>query len=242
MYDDDRLRATWRVATDPEKMPDEYAVLFRNLLPWNGIELADIQSVVLASVVPTLVRTLTETCHRCFARAPLVVEAGVRTGIRILYDQPKDVGADRIANAVGAVRAYGGPAIVVDFGTATTFDAISADGDYVGGAIAPGIGIAAGALFQNAAKLPRVELVRPKTAIGRNTATAIQSGIIFGYVGLVDGIVERIRKELGGAARVIATGGLADIIAKESSTIEIVDQNLTLNGLFHIFHLNRRHE
>ncbi|MFN8535662.1 MAG: type III pantothenate kinase [Dehalococcoidia bacterium] len=239
VYVGDQLRATWRFATDVHKMPDEYAVLLRGMLPPGGIQLEEIQDIIVASVVPPLVGTMIEVCVRVFGRRPLVVEAGIRTGVKIIYEQPREVGADRIANAVGAARVYGGPAIVVDFGTATTFDAISAEGDYLGGAIAPGIGISSEALFAHAAKLPRIDLVRPKSVIGRNTVMAMQAGIIFGYVGLVDGLVERIKREMGGEAEVIATGGLAETIAKESTTITVVDHDLTLTGLYHIYQLNR---
>ncbi|MCS6801293.1 MAG: type III pantothenate kinase [Chloroflexota bacterium] len=239
VYVGDQLRARWRFATDVRKTPDEYAVLLRGMLPPSGIPLDAITDVILSSVVPPLIGTMIQVCEQLFRLRPLVVEAGIRTGIRIVSEQPREVGADRIANAVGAVRTYGGPAIVVDFGTATTFDAISKEGDYLGGAIAPGIGIASEALFAHAAKLPRIDLVRPKSVIGRNTVTAMQAGIIFGYVGLVDGLVERIKRELGGEATVIATGGLAEIIARESTTIAIVDHDLTLTGLYHLYHLNR---
>ena len=239
VYVGDELRATWRFATDVHKTPDEYAVLFRGMLPPGGIPLEAITDIILSSVVPPLIGTMVQVCERTFGRQPLIVEAGIRTGIRIVSEQPREVGADRIANAVGAARTYGGPAVVVDFGTATTFDAISKEGDYLGGAIAPGIGIASEALFAHAAKLPRIDLVRPKSVIGRNTVTAMQSGIIFGYVGLVDGLVERIKRELGGDAEVIATGGLADIIARESATITVVDHDLTLTGLYHLYQLNR---
>ena len=167
------------------------------------------------------------------------MQAGVRTGIRVNIDNPKEVGADRVINAAAAYRIYGGPAIVVDFGTATTFDAVSADGEYVGGAIAPGIGIAAEALWQHTAKLPRIELVAPKTAIGRNSVTAMQSGVVLGYVGLVEGICRRIQYELGGSAKVIGTGGLARLIAAHSDCMDVVDLNLTLEGLRMIYELNK---
>jgi type III pantothenate kinase len=235
----DRLRATWRIATDVHKTPDEYTALLRVMLPPSGVKLEEVSDIILASVVPPLQRTMVHVCEQCFGQRPVVVEAGIRTGIKIVYEQPREVGADRIANAVGAVKRYGGPAIVVDFGTATTFDAVSADGDYVGGAIAPGIVIATEALFAHAAKLPRIDLVRPKSVIGRNTVAAMQAGIIYGYAGLVDGLVERIKRELGGQAAVIATGGLAEIIAPESSTITVVDHELTLHGLYYLYQLNR---
>ena len=194
--------------------------------------------MILSSVVPLLVTAFKELGERYFNISTLIVGPGIKTGVRILYENPKEVGADRIVNALAGYRLYGGRLIVVDFGTATTFDAISAEGDYLGGAIAPGIGISSEALFKFAAKLPHVELVRPKTAIGKNTINSMQSGILFGYVGLVDGIVGRFVQEMG-KAKVIATGGLAEAIAKETSTIEIVNQHLTLEGLRLIYELNR---
>jgi type III pantothenate kinase len=184
------------------------------------------------------VTTLEELCQRYCGVTPLVVGAGIKTGVRILLENPREAGPDRVVNAAAAHRLYGGPLIVIDFGTATTLDAVSADGDYIGGAIAPGIGISADALFERAARLPRVELVSPKKAIGKGTVSAMQSGLIFGYVGLIEGIVARMRKELGGKVRVIATGGLASVIAKETDVIEILDPDLTLVGLRLIHELN----
>jgi len=185
-----------------------------------------------------MVTTFEELCQRYCRITPLVVGAGIKTGVRISLDNPREVGADRVVNAAAAHRLYGGPLIVIDLGTATTLDAVSEEGDYLGGAIAPGIGIAADALFERAAKLPRVELIRPKKAIGRNTVAAMQSGIIFGYVGLIEGIVARMKKELGGKVRVIATGGLAGIIAEETNVVDILDPDLTLVGLRLIHELN----
>lgn len=239
VFEGQTLRATWRLTSDVHRTADEYSVLFQNVLPWEGIELDDVNESIIGCVVPSLVHTMIEVCERCFGHTPLLVGAGVKTGLRIQNEQPREVGADRIANAVATVRMYGGPAIIVDFGTATTFDAVSTDGGYLGGAIAPGIDISAEALSQRAAKLPAVELVRPRTAIGRNTVAAMQSGIFFGYVGLVDGIVSRMKAELGSPARVIATGTFAELIAPDSATIEVVDHTLTLSGLWHIFQLNR---
>jgi type III pantothenate kinase len=180
-----------------------------------------------------------QVCRRYFDVRPLMVGTGVRTGLRILYDSPREVGADRVADAVAAIHMYGPPLILVDLGTAAVFDAISKEGDYLGGAIAPGLTIAAEALFRRAAKLYRVELARPKTAIGRNTVAAVQSGLIFGYVGLVEGIVARFKEELGGNAKVVATGGWAELLALETTVIDVVDPNLTLTGLRIIYELNR---
>jgi len=228
----------WRIATETRRMPDEYAMLLRDLLAHRGLALTSVRAVILSSVVPTLVTTFKELSERYFRVDPLVVGPGIKTGVRILYENPKEVGADRIVNALAAYRLYGGPNIVVDFGTATTFDAVSAEGDYLGGAIAPGIGISSEALFKFAAKLPHVELLKPKHAIGKNTIASMQAGILFGYVGLVEGLITRFFQEMG-KARVIATGGLAEIIARETRIIEVVDQRLTLEGLRLIYELNR---
>lgn len=238
VYRGTELMDDWRVATDIRRMPDEYAMLLRDLLAHRGLAMTSIKGVILSSVVPTLVTTFKELSEKYFKVEPLVIGPGIRTGVRILYENPKEVGADRIVNALAAYGLYGGPSIVVDFGTATTFDAISGEGDYLGGAIAPGIGISSEALFKFAAKLPHIELVRPRTAIGKNTIASMQAGILFGYVGLVEGLINRFFQEMG-KARVIATGGLAEIIAKETSVIDVVDQRLTLEGLRLVYELNR---
>ncbi len=229
----------WRLSTDHRRMPDEYGLQFLGLLRHAGIVPADLTGVCMASVVPPLTERVATACRRYLGQEPLVVEAGVRTGVRIRYEDPRAVGADRIVDAAAVRTLYGGPACVVDFGTATTFDAISKEGDYLGGAIAPGIGIAAEALFMRAAKLPRVELKRPPAAIGRNTVHAMQSGLLFGYVGLVEGLVARFRRELGAEMKVIATGGLAEVIAQETDVIDIINPWLTLDGLAIIWELNR---
>ena len=182
---------------------------------------------------------LKSLCQRYFGFLPLVVGSGIKTGVRIYTENPKEVGTDRVVNALAAHRLYGGPLIVIDFGTATTFDAVSREGDYLGGAIAPGVGISAEALFERTAKLPRVEMVWPKHVIGRNTVTAIQSGLLYGYVGLVEGIVARMRREMGGTAKVIATGGLARTISSETKVVDAVDTELTLVGLRFIYEINR---
>ncbi len=240
LYQNETLGPRWRLATAHERMPDEYGLHFLGFLTHVGVRPQDLEGICLASVVPPLTGKIVEACRRYLEHDPLVVEAGVRTGVRILYEDPRAVGADRVADAVAVQHLYGGPACVVDFGTATTFDAISADGDYLGGAIAPGIGIAAEALFHRAAKLPRVELRRPPAAIGRNTVHAMQSGLLFGYVGLVEGMVARFRAELGPEMKVIATGGLAELIAQETDVIDIINPWLTLDGLRLIWGLNQR--
>lgn len=233
------LQSVWHLATDVHKMADEYAVVLLSLLSRQGLNPSDIKHVVICSVTPPLAPTFRDLCQRYFEVLPLMVEAGVRTGVSILIDNPREVGSDRIVNAVAGHHLYGGPLIVVDLGTAITFDVISEKGDYLGGAIAPGIEVAAEALFQRTAKLPRVDLVRPKHVIGRNTISAMQSGFILGYVGLIEGLVGRIQQELGEKkARVIATGGYAELLARETSVIEIVNPYLTLMGLRMIHELN----
>jgi type III pantothenate kinase len=239
LYQGEELGPRWRLATDHDRMPDEFALQMLGLLQMAGLSPKDVDSAALASVVPPLTGKWVEVCRTSLGCEPLVVDAGVRTGVRIRYEDPKAVGADRVVDAAAAFRLYGGPAIIVDFGTATTFDAISADGDYLGGAIAPGIGIAAEALFSRAAKLTRVEITRPPSAIGRNTTHSIQSGLLFGNVGLVEGMVARFRTELGGQAKVIGTGGLAELIARETTVIEVLAPWLTLDGLRMIFEMNR---
>jgi type III pantothenate kinase len=239
VYDNGQLRATWRFATDVEKLPDEYGVLALSLLEHEGIDPAQVTEAIIACVVPDLEPAFDQMCRRYFRSSPLHVTAGIKTGLRILYDTPREVGADRVADAVAAIHHYGPPLIVVDLGTATVFDAINGDGEYLGGAISPGLGIASEALFRRAAKLYRVELDRPKSAIGRNTITAIQSGILFGYVGLIEGIVARMKTELGGDTKVIGTGGYSAIIARETDAIDKVDPDLTLEGLRLIYELNR---
>jgi len=239
VFDGKKLRATWHMATGIHRMADEYAVLLLNLMHQQGLDIPDIKAIALCSVVPTLISTLDELFQRYFHISPLVVGAGVKTGVRIRMDNPKEVGADRIVNAAAAHHLYGGPVIVADLGTATTFDTVSKEGDYLGGAIAPGIMTAAEALFTHAAMLSRVELARPKRAIGTNTIAAMQSGIILGYVGLVEGMVARIQKELGEKAKVVATGGYASLIAEETSVFDEVNPDLTLIGLRLIYQMNK---
>lgn len=234
------LRSTWRLSTEIDKRADEYGVLLVSLLAHEGIAAEDLTDAVVGSVVADLDPVFEAACRRYFNVKSLTVGTGARTGLRIVYDSPRDVGVDRVADAVAAIHLYGPPPIViVDMGTGTVFDAITKDGDYLGGAIAPGLGIAAEALFQRAAKLYRVELSRPKAAIGRNTVSAIQSGLVFGYVGLVEGIVGRFKDELGPGTKVIGTGGYADLIAGETDVIDEVNVDLTLEGLRIIYEMNR---
>ncbi len=239
VFDGEKLKTTLRIATGIHTMPDEYAALMLYLLERQGVSASQITDAVLCSVVPPLVTTFEDLCKRYFKISPLVIEAGVKTGIRICMDNPREVGADRIVNAVAAHKLYKGPVIVIDMGTATTFDAVSKDGDYLGGAIAPGIIIATEALFTRTAALPRVDLSYPKKAIGTSTIAAMQSGIVFGYVGLIEGIVTRIREELGGKAKVVVTGGYSKLFAHETSVIDVVNLDLTLIGLRLIYQMNK---
>ena len=238
LYAGETLGPHWRLSTDHDRMPDEFAMQLMALFTYATLSAADVDGIALASVVPPLTGKWVEVCRTYLGCEPLVVDANTKTGIRILYDNPQAVGADRIVDAVAAYQLYGGPACVVDFGTATTFDAITATGDYLGGAIVPGIGISAEALFQRAAKLPKVEIARPPTAIGRNTVHAMQSGLLFGYVGLVEGMVARFRAELGADMKVIGTGGLANIIAQETTVIAHIAPWLTLDGLRMVYAMN----
>ena len=239
VFDGEGLRVTWTLTTSTHRMPDEYAIYLLNLLSQHGLSKSDIKDVALCSVVPPLTTTFEEVSQRYLGISPLVIRAGVKTGVRIRMDNPREVGADRIANAAAAHHLYGGPIIIVDLGTATTFDTVSKQGDYLGGAIAPGLTTASEALFTRAAQLYQVELVAPKHAIGTDTITAMQSGILFGYVGLVESLVARIQQELGEKAKVIATGGYAGIIAKETTIIELVNPTLTLIGVRLIYQMNK---
>lgn len=239
LFEGETLAAQWRIGVETEKLPDEYGVLLLTLLFTRRLGPGDIHACIIGCDVPPLIPTFEQVCRKYFNLEPLVVGHGLRTGVRILYDNPKQLGADRIVDAVAAIRQYGAPVIVVDFGTATVFDAVNEHGDYLGGAIAPGIGIASEALFSRAAMLYRVQLERPPAAIGKNTIHAMQAGIMFGYVGLVEGLVARFKEELSGSPKVVATGGWARQIAAETQCIDVVDPDLTLTGLRLIYELNR---
>ena len=243
-FEGEELRRHWRIATRSDNTADELGVMLRGLFNSADVRLDEVDSVVVSSVVPTLNGAVADMCKRYLGLAPLVIEPGIRTGIQIRVDNPKEVGADRIVNSVAAFQKYGGPAIVIDFGTATTFDAIAANGDYLGGAIAPGIRISMDALFNRAAKLPRFEMAAPlglEGAIGKNTIEHMQAGFVFGFAGQIEGIVRRMQEELGGRCRVVATGGLASLIAAHAGVIEVVDDNLTLDGLRLLHDLNSAH-
>ena len=236
-YEGKKLLRHWRISTDRQKTGDEYGMLINNLFRFQGIRMSDVTAIIISSVVPPLVVPLAKMCERYFRLRPLIVGPGIKTGIKLKYENPREIGADRIVNSVGAYEQFGGPLIVVDIGTATTFDIVAENGDYLGGVIAPGIGISSEALFQRAAQLPRVALVTPRTIICRNTA--MQAGVIFGFVGQIDEIVRRIKAEMKQDMRVIATGGMAKMISRESKTIDKVDNFLTLTGLRVLYERNQ---
>jgi len=238
VFDGSELVGNWRLSTNLHRTADEYWILLNELFSFSGKDMSRVKAVVISTVVPPLTFTLERVCNKYFKLNPLVVGPGIKTGLSIKYENPREVGADRIVNAVAAIEKYGGPLIIVDFGTATTFCAINDRGEYMGGAIAPGIGISTEALFSRAAKLPRVELTKPAAVIGKNTVNAMHSGIYYGFVGQVDEIARRMKKELGENTKVVATGGLAGLISQESAFIEVVEPYLTLNGLRLIYERN----
>lgn len=239
--DGSRLLATWRITTRTDATPDEYAVLVRNLIRQQGTAIGPFEGGAIASSVPPMVPTLVELCERLLHFTPQVVGPELDTGMPIRTDDPGEVGGDRIANALAAREAYGAPVIVIDFSTATIFDAVSAAGEYLGATISPGLGVSADALFRTTAQLARVELAPPPggSAIGRNSIASVQAGLIYGYVGMVEGLIERLKRELGGAARVVATGELVGLIASHTPAIQVVDENLTLQGLRLIYERTR---
>lgn len=240
IYKGERLLHQWRLSTSRHKTEDEYGTMIKMFLGNESIRIEDIEDVLISSVVPPIMYALERMVQKYFKRKPMVVGPGIKTGLNIKVDNPKEVGADRIVNAVAAVAEYGAPLIIVDLGTATTFCAVNEDGLYLGGAICPGINISTEALYQNAAKLPKVEFAKPEAIVGRNTVMAMQSGLYYGYIGLIDGLVTRMKQEFKKAPRVIATGGLADYISKDSHTIDHVDNDLTLKGLRIIFERNKQ--
>ncbi len=234
----ERLVAQWRVATIHTQTVDEYGVLFRNLFAMDNLQVSGIRGIVISSVVPPVDSTLRQVCERYFHTRPLFIEPGVKTGMPVQYDNPAEVGADRVVNSVAAFEKYGGPCISVDFGTATTFDCVSAKGEYIGGVISPGIGISAEALFGKTARLQRVDIRKPSKVIGTNTVASMQSGLYYGYLGLVDGILDLLLKEMGGSTKIVATGGLASLFGEGSKYIKTVDDTLTLEGLRIIWQRN----
>jgi type III pantothenate kinase len=233
------LVASWRVTTHLKHTADEYGVLFLNLFAMNQIQSSDVEAIIISSVVPPIETTLRRVCEHYFKVKPIFIEPGIRTGMPILVDNPAELGADRLVNDVAAFAKYGGPIIVVDFGTATTFDVVTANGEYVGGVIAPGLGISADALFARAARLSRVDIKKPPKVIGTNTINQMQSGLFYGYIGLVDGILERLFEDFAARPKIVATGGLARQIVEDSKYIELVDDTLTLDGLRLIYEKNR---
>ncbi|WP_252254915.1 type III pantothenate kinase [Clostridium sp. ZBS12] len=241
VYKDKKYIASWRISTEGNKTSDEYSIQIMQLLNLNNLNPEDVKGIIVSSVVPNIMHSLENMLRRCFGQEPIIVGPGIKTGINIKYDNPKEVGADRIVNAVAAFEIYKRPVIIIDFGTATTFCSVTENGDYLGGCICPGLRISADALFERAAKLPRVELEVPKKVICKNTVSSIQSGVLFGYIGQVEYIVKKMKEEMSDGIEpyVIATGGLANLIANETDAIDEVDSDLTLEGLKILYQKNR---
>ncbi len=239
VFDGDDLVTSWRTGTDRRRTADDLGVFVRNLFYFQGLDLVDVEAIVMSSVVPPMTPVICEMCSRYFRKVPLVVGPGVKTGMPIRYENPREVGADRIVNAVSVAERYGAPSVIVDFGTAITFCAVSRSGEYLGGAIVPGIGVATEALFEKAAKLPRIELLKPGQVIGKNTVASMQSGIYYGFIGQLEGIVQRIKTEIGGDAVVVATGGMAELICSGTKCVDHIDPDITLWGLKLIYERNR---
>ncbi len=238
LFEEKKLIETWRIASDTRKTADEYGILLCGLLQYKGQAPASIDQVILSSVVPPLTPIFQTLSKKYFSKEPMVVTADLKTGLTIKYTRPEEVGSDRIVNAAAAYRLYGGPLVIVDLGTATTFCAVTQKGEYLGGAIAPGMALSADALFKRTAKLPKIEVAKPESVIGKDTVQSMQSGLFFGYIGLINEIVDRIQQEIGSEAQVLATGGLAGLIAPECRSISLVLPTLTLEGLMIIYHLN----
>ena len=242
VYEGKELLYNWRITSDKDRTSDEYGLLFDQIFKFNGLRMEDVENIIISSVVPPLMHTLPTMSRRYFNIDPIVVGPGIKTGIDIKYDNPKEVGADRIVNAISGHEKYGGPLIIVDSGTAITFDAIGSDGSYLGGVITPGIKISSEALFLRTAKLPKVEIAKPDKIIGKNTVNSIQSGLVYGYIGMIDYIIENMIKEMDykeGRVKVIATGGFSSLIVNESKYIDIIDSMLTLEGLRIIYERNK---
>jgi len=239
VYKNDELKHHWRIETSRNKTEDEYGMIIKSLLAHEELSFMDFDGIIISSVVPPIMSALERMCEKYFKMKPLIVGAGIKTGLDIKYDNPKEVGADRIVNAVAAIQKYGGPLIIVDFGTATTYCYVNEKKQYMGGAIAPGIGISTEALYSRASKLPRIEIVKPDSIVGKSTVSAMQAGILYGYVGQVEGIVRRMKAESPVEPKVIATGGLSALIADESNLIDVVDPYLTLTGLRIIYQRNK---
>lgn len=239
VFNNGKLEYHWRISTDREKTEDEFAMIVNSLLQYSGLSFSDFSGAAISTVVPSLLFALERMCEKYFHVSPLIVGPGIKTGLNLKYDNPKEIGADLIVNAVAAIHDYRPPIIVIDFGTATTYSYIDERSDYIGGAIAPGINISTEALYEKASKLPRIEIAKPPHIVGRNTIHAMQSGVLFGYVGQVEGIVSRMKRESGSEPAVVATGGLCTLVSKETDVINHVDKLLTLKGLYLIYQRNQ---